>query len=130
MNINELSVLIVDDEAVIRNILSAFLKEEGFEVEVAENGLEALKLFDKKGFDLVLTDLHMPPMDGLTLASKIKNRQPGTLIILMTGDEKINMHPNSFADHILKKPFKFHEFYSFLQCVARSDSQECKLQNG
>lgn len=115
------SILIVDDEDVIRDLLSEFFKRKGFEVGTAGNGKDALEIFNDKGFDVALVDFHMPLMNGLTLAHKLKTRQQETLIILMTGDT--DMKTKGLADYIVYKPFNFNEFYSFLQCIP---NQKCR----
>jgi len=71
-------ILIVDDAKTIRNILSKMLSFMGFEVAVASSGNEGLNLFLKNSFDLVLTDLQMPGIDGWTLAFNIKEESPNT----------------------------------------------------
>ena len=65
-------VLVVDDEENIRIVLRTLLKRNGYEVEVASNGEEALKLVDTFGPDFVLTDVRMPKMGGLDLLSTLR----------------------------------------------------------
>ena len=65
-------ILVVDDEKGVRDILSEILSRMGYEVAVACNGGEGLNLFWTRTFDLVMTDLTMPDMDGWTLAFHIK----------------------------------------------------------
>ncbi|MFC1573112.1 response regulator, partial [Candidatus Eisenbacteria bacterium] len=77
-------VLVVDDEAEIRRSLEDLLCEEGYEVATAGSGSEALEAFEAGAFHLVITDLRMPPPDGLQLLRKIKERWPETEVILLT----------------------------------------------
>ena len=78
-------ILVVDDEAPTRDIIGKGLSRVGgYSVEVAQNGVEALEKIEKDVFDLVLTDLKMPEMDGLELLKTIKGTRPEILVILMT----------------------------------------------
>ncbi len=103
------NALIVDDDAVILQLISSWMKYREWNVETAYNGTEAYDLFvEKKDFNLVLTDYNMPHMDGLVLAEKIKEMDPLTRIILITGtcssilEKEINI---IYIDEILYKPF-------------------------
>ncbi|HAN30802.1 MAG TPA: Fis family transcriptional regulator, partial [Myxococcales bacterium] len=77
-------LLIVDDDLSLRQFLTIFLRKEGHDVEVASNGLRALEVLEKTSFEVVLTDLRMPRMDGLDLLSEIKERGIETQVIVMT----------------------------------------------
>jgi len=84
-------ILVVDDEKEIRELLfKALTRLSHFRVELAEDGEEALKKIGQENFDLVLTDLKMPKMDGLQLATEISKSKPGTLTVLMTGHGTID----------------------------------------
>jgi signal transduction histidine kinase len=80
-----LRVLVVDDEAPVRELLSAALAEDGHQVEVADQGVEGLRRFMAGKFDLVVTDKAMPGMSGDQMATAIKQVAPHTPIILLTG---------------------------------------------
>jgi len=80
-----LRVLVVDDEAPVRDLLSAALAHDGHSVEVAEQGVEGLRRFMAGKFDLVVTDKAMPGMSGDQMATAIKQVAPRTPIILLTG---------------------------------------------
>ena len=100
-------ILVVDDEKDIREFLSiALTRVEGFSVELAENGEEALQKIDRESFDLVLTDLKMPKMDGLQLLSEIVDSKPEILTVLMTGYGSINSALEAIrggaSDYIMK----------------------------
>ncbi len=76
----------VDDEPSVRETLAQQMEDEGFAVLVAESGHDALdKLDGGEAVDLVIADLSMPGMDGLTLVQEIQRRQPGLPAILLTG---------------------------------------------
>lgn len=77
-------ILIVDDEALIRQFLVEALERKNYDVDVAKNGNEALSLLKQKNFDLVITDMKMPNLSGIDLLRKIKELSPHTLVIVMT----------------------------------------------
>ncbi len=77
-------ILIVDDEAVARISLAEVLRLEGYDVQMAASGEEALRLVERQPFDLMVVDLKMPGMDGIQLTEAVQNRAPDTVIILLT----------------------------------------------
>jgi len=77
-------ILIVDDEQSMRELLSIMLRKEGYEVATADNGEKALKAFQNDIFDLVITDMKMPQMDGMTLLKAVKESSPDTIVIIVT----------------------------------------------
>lgn len=78
------SILVVDNEVNIRTALARILEKEGYSVAVAETGRQALTRCQEERFHLVLTDLKMPDLDGIGLLGTIKERYPGTEVIIMT----------------------------------------------
>ncbi len=78
-------LLIVDDEAVIRVLLQRHFAGRDYEVEVAANGIEALARLDEAKYDIVVTDLLMPQMDGHELLVRIRDDYPLVRVIVMTG---------------------------------------------
>ncbi|MEW6664436.1 MAG: response regulator [Thermodesulfobacteriota bacterium] len=102
-------VLVVDDSEAMRSALSAIVSALGFRVTQASNGLEAMTLFLQRPFELVLTDLHMPGMDGWTLASAIKGQSPLTPVVLVTGSGQESVRARSdqgCVDCVIFKPFR------------------------
>ncbi|MEZ4361991.1 MAG: sigma-54 dependent transcriptional regulator [Kofleriaceae bacterium] len=77
-------VLVIDDEAGLREFLSDALELDGHAVTTAQDGREAAKLLDERGFDLVLTDLKMPGLDGMAILRKVRAEQPEVEVIVMT----------------------------------------------
>jgi PAS domain S-box-containing protein len=78
-------ILLVDDEKGIRNVLEITLQDAGFDVSQADSGDTAVKLMATQSFDIVLTDIRMPGMDGIDLLKKIKTQTPDTEVIMLTG---------------------------------------------
>lgn len=80
-------ILIVEDDRSVREFVAAALVSSrlGFEIEVAENGARAADLLAQQRFDVVITDLNMPEMDGAELADLIRDRYPEIRVVLMSG---------------------------------------------
>ena len=78
-------VLVIDDDASVREAVSYLLAEFGYDCETAADGLRGLARFDEGGWDLVLTDLAMPKMNGWEVAAAIQRRSPTMPIVLITG---------------------------------------------
>jgi response regulator RpfG family c-di-GMP phosphodiesterase len=105
-------VLVVDDEETIREMLGEFLELEGYHVTTAVDGMEALDALDGAPFDLVLTDMKMPRMGGITLLEQMRKHAPSTVAVIMTGfgtvETAIDAMKRGAYDYILK-PFKLEE---------------------
>jgi CheY-like chemotaxis protein len=78
-------ILIVEDDAIVRNSLTLVLRAHGHEVMEARDGPEALTLLNKRDFGLVITDLVMPKLNGFDLVDQIRSRWPRTPILLISG---------------------------------------------
>lgn len=79
------SVLVVDDQESMRTLLQDMLEVVGYEVTLAEGGEQALSLLEAGEFDLVLSDLNMPGMDGSALLRAVKATWPGIPVVIITG---------------------------------------------
>jgi two-component system, response regulator, stage 0 sporulation protein F len=77
-------ILVVDDDEAIRTLLKEELEEEGYEVIVASNARDALKLVEQEALDLVVLDIRMPGMDGLEALPRVLGLKPGLPVILNT----------------------------------------------
>jgi CheY-like chemotaxis protein len=105
------TVLVVEDEAALRQSIGRLLQKEGYQVLEAPNGATALEILDDaagKAISLVLTDLRMPVMDGRQLASALARRHPSLPIIFMSGFTAQLMDLRLVSPHLsfLAKPFK------------------------
>ena len=80
----EIKVLIVDDEAIVRDALSDWLKDIGYQVLTADNGHKALEVIEKEKPDIMIADLVMPGMDGIELMRRAKAQQPNIEVIIIT----------------------------------------------
>jgi len=83
-------ILVVDDEDIVRTSCSRTLSPEGYEIRLAKNGVEGLKMASEERFDLVLTDLKMPDMDGIEVLRIIKEKWPETAVIIVTGYQTVD----------------------------------------
>jgi len=105
-------ILVADDEQSMREFLDIMLKKEGYKVSLASNGEEVVKLVDNDLFDLVLLDIRMPKLDGISTLKKIKANTPETIVIMITAyasaDTAIKAMKEGAYDYITK-PFKVEE---------------------
>ena len=101
------SILIVDDEFGLAEMLREMLREFGFDVTLAINGRLALEILAEGRVDLVLTDMMMPVMDGAELAAAMRqdHRHRDTPIVMMTSLPTARPQPESLFDRVLRKPF-------------------------
>ena len=101
-------ILVVDDEDIVRTSCSRTLSPEGYEIRLARNGVEGLKMASEERFDLVLTDLKMPDMDGIEVLRIIKEKWPETAVIIVTGYQTVDTAVKAIklgAYDYIEKPF-------------------------
>jgi signal transduction histidine kinase len=126
-------ILVVDDEKPIRDFLfEALTRLGGFNVEQAENGEEALKKIGEENFDLVLTDMKMPNMDGLQLIGEIAKLKPETMVVLLTGygtiDSALEAMKRGASDY-LSKPINLDELMVRLRKVLEERQRFISLKD-
>ena len=105
-------ILVVDDEPAQREMVSGFLKKQGFDVSTAESGVKALQLFRQESIDLILTDQKMPNMSGSDLLQAVRAINPETPVILMTAFGSIEAAVSAIqggATDYLTKPLNLDE---------------------
>lgn len=105
---NNMKILVIDDEAIVRVSCERVLKPAGYEVIVTPKGTEAIELMKKEKYDLVLTDLKMPDMDGLDVLKHIKANWPDVIVIVITGYGTISTAVQAIklgAYEYIEKPF-------------------------
>ncbi len=109
---NKHRILIVDDEESMRDFLSIMLHREGYQVDTAIDGAQAVSHLRDHGYDLVISDIKMPRMTGLELLAHIKERTPETVVLMVTAfsstDEAVEAMRQGAYDYITK-PFKNEE---------------------
>jgi two-component system response regulator PilR (NtrC family) len=120
-------LLFVDDEQALRALMAERLKEHGFEVTQAENGEQALELLEQFAFDVVVTDLRMPGIDGSQVIDEALARYPGIIGIVITGygtvRDAVDAIKRGAADFIAK-PFQFDELMHVLNKAREQHSLE------
>lgn len=102
-------ILVVDDMASMRSVISALLKARGHDVTQADSGDRALMLMESKHFDLVLSDWNMPGMTGTQLVSAIRSKDKATPVVMVTAEaerERILEMRQIGVNGYLLKPFK------------------------
>jgi PAS domain S-box-containing protein len=115
-----LRILVVDDQPVQSELLAHALERDWHTVSVASNGREALELFERREFDLVITDKAMPEMNGDQLAVAVKSREPDIRVIMLTGlgaAKEVEEHMDEFIDRVLVKPVAFAELRQAIVAV-------------
>jgi DNA-binding NtrC family response regulator len=116
-----ISILAVDDEQNLLELLITVLGKRGFKVKTALNGIEALKLLDQESFQLALLDLKMGPLNGVQLLKQIKDRQPVVKVIMMTAyptsDTRMQASANG-ASAYLTKPVDLQKLVDTINSLA------------
>jgi DNA-binding NtrC family response regulator len=121
-------ILIVDDEAVVRNGLARVLVGQGFDVSAASSGEEAVEILAVKPFTVVLLDVRMPGMDGFALLRHIRANYPRTMVIMITGyptiESAVECLKQGAVDYLVK-PFRVDDLESMLaKAIARTRNGE------
>lgn len=122
-------LLIVEDEPEIRDLLKNYLSHEGFEITVAEDGVEAISLFSKGSFDLVILDIMMPKIDGFGVCEVIKNQSDVPVMFLSAlNDDKSQIKGyDLMADDYVTKPFSMPILIRKIHALLRrQDSQQTR----
>ncbi|HPE75619.1 MAG TPA: sigma-54 dependent transcriptional regulator [Draconibacterium sp.] len=104
----KISILIVDDESSVRDSLYNWFMEDGYHVAVAEDARKALMILESESFDIVLSDIKMPGMDGLQMLSRIKAIKKDTIVIMMTAFATVDTAVQALKDgafDYVTKPF-------------------------
>ena len=121
----KISILIVDDEESVRDSLYSWFTEDGYRVEVAEHAKKALSLLETGSFDIILTDLKMPGMDGLELLQRIKSLNKDSIIIVMTAfasvDTAVKALKEGAFDYVTK-PFDPDDLSHLIRNASRQVS--------
>lgn len=119
---NSPHIVIVDDDAEIRDLVQEYLSEEGFSVAEAPDGVEMRQLMAEQVPDVVLLDLKLPGEDGLTLAREIRQKFPAMGIVMISGKEDVVDRVAGLevgADDYVVKPFHLRELLARVRSVIR-----------
>ena len=122
------NLLIADDEPNIRRVLQAIFVKDGYEVQVAENGIKALEWAATHPVDVLITDLIMPDMNGVELIQKIKQRHPAAVAVVITAYATIKTCVDAMrygASDYITKPFDMDEIRAVVKrAVARATESQ------
>jgi DNA-binding response OmpR family regulator len=115
------TILIVDDEAIVREVVSDYLKRDGFQVVTAADGVEALERFAGARPDLVLLDLMLPEIDGVEVCRRIRSESNVPIIMVTAKSEETDtiIGLGVGADDYLSKPFSSRELVARVRAVLR-----------
>ncbi len=105
-------ILVVDDSQELTEVIHEYMETCGFTVETTTESQDALRLIAANGYDVIISDIHMPGMDGLELMGLIKNRHPDLPVVLITGysiSEARKIAMEKGADAFVAKPFHMKE---------------------
>jgi two-component system response regulator AtoC len=125
------SILIVDDEILTLNNLKKFLEKEGYEIYLAENGEKALEITSRIKPDLILLDLMLPGISGVEVLRQVKEKEPNTVIIMMTAYEIIEKAVEAMklgAYDYLLKPFPLSELKNSIHRALETLSLKIRIQ--
>lgn len=122
-------ILIVEDEESISDPLSFLLAKEGYDVQVADNGLDALVEFERSGADLVLLDLQLPGMSGTEVCKHLRQRSGVPIIMLTAKDSEIDkvVGLELGADDYVTKPYSSRELIARIRAVLRRQAEPEEL---
>jgi DNA-binding NtrC family response regulator len=112
------SILVVDDDTEVRKTLFSILNEEGYSVETAENGKQAIKACERLSFDVALIDIEVPDMKGTELLERLKWKHPKMVKIVITGDPSLDNAIgaiNEGAEGYILKPFDVQELLQVIK---------------
>jgi CheY-like chemotaxis protein len=124
-----LTILVVDDQPIMREVVSQILEDEGHNVRVASDGVEALRKLGHARYDLLVTDVVMPGMDGIELISESRRRHPMLRVIAMSAGDGLFSKINCLeiasrvgAGAVLTKPFERADLAAAIEELCPSDS--------
>jgi CheY-like chemotaxis protein len=117
LKMKKLSILLAEDDEMIQQITSHYLRKIGHEVDIALNGFEAIQKFNLKQYDIILMDIQMPEMDGLEAVKEIRkieqdrslNKEHVPIIAITTNPDEQECI-NAGIDGYAQKPFNFEQF--------------------
>lgn len=118
---HNIKILVIDDDIKMLELLEKVLLRKGYTVETASKPKEALEKFEANGFDIVVTDINMPEINGLEILRQIKSVSPNTIVIMITAFATVSSAVESMKlgayDYIIK-PFNMEEFVLIIQRAA------------
>ncbi|MCW4009526.1 MAG: response regulator [Candidatus Bathyarchaeota archaeon] len=123
-------ILIIDDDENIRKVVAAILQDQGYKVDTAESGSEAIDKTGKSHFDLMLVDIRLPDMEGTELLNKVHDTSPRIRKIIVTGYPTLRnavTAVNKGADAYIMKPFDVDKMLEIVKDQLEKQAQERKF---
>jgi len=120
-------ILIVEDEQKVADFIRRGLKEEGYAVDAASDGEEGFFLAGTNPYDVILLDLMLPKLDGLSFCRKLRGQKNVTPVIMLTAKDEVSDKVKGLdagADDYLTKPFSFEELLARIRAVLRKGSRQ------
>ncbi|HEY9863463.1 MAG TPA: response regulator transcription factor [Candidatus Obscuribacterales bacterium] len=111
-------ILVVDDDPAIRNLISRYLRQQNYQIEVAADGETALKVFEQFNPDLVILDLNLPDTTGLALCREMQI-QTHVLILMLTSEQDPKLGLKEGADDFVTKPFDLEELSLRIKAILK-----------
>jgi len=127
------SILVVEDDSPTRQAIVEMLESFGYTCRTAANGLEALNLMGGDKFDMVLSNLHMPGLDGLELVAEVRKIAPDMPFIITSGYIEEHTYDRAFeagAQDFIRKPFSVHELRARVDRVLKQRYLKDKVKRG
>ncbi|MBI5376733.1 MAG: diguanylate cyclase [Candidatus Schekmanbacteria bacterium] len=126
-------ILVIDDEEIMRSMLNDVLCDEGYDVDVASNGFEGINKIKSKYYDLIITDIIMPELDGMEVLKKAKEISPQSDVLVMTGYASVETAVKSMrlgaADYIVK-PFNIDQIQIVISRTIEKRNLQKKANEG
>lgn len=115
-----MKILIIEDNLRVSSLMKRGLESQGYEIYISEDAEDALVIVERIDFDLIITDIMLPQMNGIELSKMIKQKHPDLPIIMLTAlgtiDEKIEGF-DAGADDYMVKPFEIRELYARIKAI-------------
>ncbi|QOY54977.1 response regulator [Candidatus Sulfurimonas marisnigri] len=119
-HVKDLKVLFVDDEEMVRNGTGIFLRKFFDNVTICCDGEDGLNTFkESKDIDIVITDVVMPKMDGITMIRKIKEINPDIFTIFITASREVEDEQDQLSNIAIKKPISFEDIIMIMETVGK-----------
>lgn len=125
------TILVIEDEESIQNIIKAFLEDAGYTVKLAGDGLEGIRQFGKHSPDLVLLDLMLPKIDGFSVCESLRRESQVPIIMLTALDDDASQLKgfDALADDYITKPFSMPVVVRHIEAVLRRTEQGALVEN-
>ncbi len=127
MTLSKIKILVLDDEPIVGKRLKPALNKLGHEVDVVDNGSDAIRLIDSNHYQIVVTDVRMEGVDGLDVMRHVKSQSPETLVILITGYATVDVAREALsmgAFDFIAKPFKLDDLRATIARAVKQLSEQ------